>query len=68
MIRGARGCVWLGLGSREQSPVNIGVASNLETPGVHAQGVESDGLPLLIARGSNVTSANTRRIRGRIHR
>jgi hypothetical protein len=32
-----------GPGSRKQGPVNIGVASNLETPGVHAQVLKATG-------------------------
>jgi hypothetical protein len=41
--QGSKRMRMVGLGSREQGPVNIGVASNLETPGVHAQVLKATG-------------------------
>jgi hypothetical protein len=41
--QGSKRMRMVGLGSREQGPVNIGVASDLETPGVHAQVLKALG-------------------------
>ena len=41
--QGSKRMRMVGLGSREQGTVNIGVARHLETPGVHAQVLKATG-------------------------